>query len=222
MEMKEKNLITKIIEVLMDLKIYQDYERAHQDHYEQMGTMDAKLSIEGREDCQLLKMSAFRDHSFGPERDWELMHRYAFHMIFLEDGTKASVGVICQPSTNSVLEVGFVCTSKGEIYPVEWCDLKLYQHGENGVPPTDHGFIFKAGPKVYEVQVNVEHKAVHYVGWKWEARMVERFVKYRVNGVNGRGISEFHYNCKKGRPVSASKTDPEWFADCVRKYYSSN
>lgn len=39
--------------------------RAHQDHYEQMGSMDARLAVEGRKECELLNMSAFRDHSFG-------------------------------------------------------------------------------------------------------------------------------------------------------------
>lgn len=75
---------------------------------------------------------------------------------------------------------------------------------------------------MYEVQVNVEHKAIHYVGWKWEARMVERFVKYKVNGIVGRGISEFHYHSNKGRPPSASQNDPEWFSQCVKDYYSKN
>lgn len=40
--------------------------------------------------------------SAGVERDWDLMHRYVFHMMFLEDGTKATVGVICQPATGSM------------------------------------------------------------------------------------------------------------------------
>ena len=34
----------------------------------------------------------------GYERDWKLMHRYIFHHIFMEDGTKAVVGIVCEPS----------------------------------------------------------------------------------------------------------------------------
>ena len=37
----------------------------------------------------------------GHKRNWDLMHRYAFFMLFLEDGTKATIGVICQPCTCS-------------------------------------------------------------------------------------------------------------------------
>lgn len=55
----------------------------------------------------------------------------------------------------------------------------------------------------------MEYEAIHYVGWKWEARMVERFVQYTVNGIPGRGVSEFHYNNKGGRPVAVN--DPYWF-----------
>lgn len=32
-----------------------------------------------------------------------------------------------------------------KIYPVQSCDLEMYQHGENGEPPTDYSFIFAAG-----------------------------------------------------------------------------
>jgi len=43
------------------------------------------------------------------------------------------------------LEAGYVYTSTGDMYPLEWCDFELYEHGENGTPPTDHSFRFKAG-----------------------------------------------------------------------------
>ncbi|KDQ88522.1 hypothetical protein L798_06649 [Zootermopsis nevadensis] len=184
-------------------------KKAHQSHYEQMGHLNATIEINGEK--HTVKMPSFRDHSYGERRDWNLMHRYAFHMIFLDDGTKATTGVICQPCTSSRLEVGYVYTPSGEVYALEWCDFELYEHGEDGRPPTDYSFSFKAGPTIYTVQVNVEYAAVHYVGWKWEARMVERFVQYTVNGIPGRGVSEFHYYNKGGRPSSVAVNDPYWF-----------
>lgn len=111
----------------------------------------------------------------GMKRDWTLMHRYIFHMLFLEDGTMASLGVICQPCTCSTwvtsdsmisidawmrqiiknwkissicfyrLEAGYLYEPDGSLHPIEWTDLTLYQHGENGTPPKDHAFSFKAG-----------------------------------------------------------------------------
>jgi hypothetical protein len=67
------------------------------------------------------------------------------------------------------------------------------------------------GPTVYTAQVTAEYAATHYVGWKWEARMVERFVRYIVNGIPGQGVSEFHYYNKGGRPSSVAENDPFFF-----------
>ncbi|XP_046660534.1 uncharacterized protein LOC124354257 [Homalodisca vitripennis] len=194
-------------------------KKAHQSHYEQMGQMEATLAVE-TETYKLSNMAAFRDHSFGRERDWNLMHRYVFHMLFLEDGTRAAVGAICQPSTCSVLQTGYVYMPSGEMCTLEWCDFKLYQHGECGNPPKDYAFRFKAGERVFCVQVAVERESVHYVGWRWEARMVERFVTYRVDGVRGRGVSEWHYHSSRGRPLSASNQDPAWFSEVMSEYYT--
>lgn len=116
------------------------------------------------------------------------------------------------------METGFVQESDGRIYPLEWCDFQLYQHGENGTPPKDHGFQFKAGNTLYRIQVQVLYENTHYVGWDWDVKMVERFVKYSVNGVNGQGVSEFNYRYKKGRPSYINEDDPLWFQK-VRKEY---
>ncbi|GLH16782.1 Uncharacterized protein GBIM_21068 [Gryllus bimaculatus] len=188
---------------------FNNLKEAHQTHYEQMGSMKATITVQNQ--THDIQMQAFRDHSYGKKRDWDLMHRYAFHMMFLEDGTMATVGVICQPCTGSVLQTGYAYTPEGKVYPLEWCTLNLYEHGESGTPPTDHGFQFKAGPTTYTVEVLVQCKNVHYVGWKWEARMVERFVKYKVNGIPGRGVSEFHYYNPDGRPQKYAANDPQWF-----------
>ncbi|XP_054287744.1 uncharacterized protein LOC129003474 [Macrosteles quadrilineatus] len=201
------------------LQYFKALKKSHQCHYEQMGNMEATLTV-NTEVYNLTNMAAFRDHSYGVERDWELLHRYVFHMIFLEDGTKAAVGVICHPTNCSVLQTGYVVLNTGLIHPITWCDFKLYQHGENGTPPKDYAFSFKAGKKLYTVEVKVEHESVHYLGWKWEARMVERMVVYKVGGVRGRGVSEWHYKSHRGRPPSTALNDPAWFSDVVQEYYS--
>ncbi|XP_075225831.1 uncharacterized protein LOC142326986 [Lycorma delicatula] len=186
-------------------------EKHHQTHYEQMGIMNATFTIDG-EEFVANDMGSFRDHSFGLERNWDLMHRYAFFMIFLEDGTKASVGFVCQPISCSVFNMGYVCLPSGQVDTLQWTDFKLYQNGENGIPPLDHAFQFKAGGKMYTVQVSVEHEVIHYVGWRWQAKMIERFVKFDVNGIKGRGMSEFNYSDKnRKRPDDVSINDPDWF-----------
>lgn len=74
---------------------------------------------------------------------------------------------------------------------------------------------------VYTAQIYVEYEGIHYVGWKWEAKMHERFLKCSVNGINGRGVSEFHYHSKKGRPHNNLYEDPKWFENVVQEFYDS-
>ncbi|XP_050665867.1 uncharacterized protein LOC126966031 [Leptidea sinapis] len=194
---------------------FERLKTAHQSHYEQFGTLKCKFTID--EEQFDLELPSFRDHSFGDKRDWSLMHRYAFHHIFLQNGVSASVGVICQPCTATNLEAGVVALPSGEVYPVEWVDLKLYQHGEGGTAPRDYGFRFKAGDTEYTVQVLVEYESVHYVSEEWEAKMTERFCRFVVNGVPGNGVSEFHYRHREGRPEHVAASDPIWYRKMCHK-----
>lgn len=115
-------------------------------------------------------------------------------MMYLTDGTRITVGVVSQPCTTSHLEMGYVVLPDKSIHSIDSCDLLLYQHGENGIPPQNLAFSFTAGGQTYVVSVEVEYESVHYKGNDVEAKMFERFLKYNVNGVTGRGISEWHYN----------------------------
>lgn len=164
---------------------------AHQTHYEQMGSLKATLTV-NEEQC-MLKMDSFRDHSFGHKRDWSLMHRYIFHMLYLSDDTKICVGVISQPCTTSHIEMGYVVNSDKQIEPITNCSLQLYQHGELGIPPKELSFIISTNSKDYEIQVKYISEAIHYLGKNNCAKMFERFVECTVNGIEGKGISEWHY-----------------------------
>ncbi|XP_059058043.1 uncharacterized protein LOC131851551 isoform X2 [Achroia grisella] len=188
---------------------FERLKTAHQSHYEQFGVLKCNFKID--QESFVYSMPSFRDHSFGQRRDWSLMHRYAFHHIFLKNGVSISVGVICQPSTASVFEAGEVALPNGKVLPIKWVDLRLHNHGENGQAPRDYAFRFGAGDELYTVQVQVEYESIHYVSDEWEARMVERFCKFMVNNMPGRGVSEFHYRHKGGRPESVAKNDPEWY-----------
>lgn len=120
-------------------------------------------------------------------------------MMYLENGTKISLGVISYPSTMTHFEVGYVVNSDKNIYPIDECNLVLYQHGERGKPGKNIGFSFKANDLRYDVNVKVIHESFHYKGNDCEARLIERFVEYEVNGVKGRGISEWSYNTNNGK-----------------------
>lgn len=177
-----------------------------------MGQLHGKLSIGG--ETHDLDLEGFRDLSYGRARNWELMHRYAYFMFFLEDGSRFSLIHVNQPCTGSNLKVGYVCLPNGKYVPVDSSDFELYQHGENGTPPKECAFQVEAGEQRYTIQVEVVDQAEHFVGNNWEARMVERFIDVKVNGVRGYGVSEFHYNNKNGRPKSP--TDPQWYKATIQ------
>ncbi|XP_046683308.1 uncharacterized protein LOC124369363 isoform X2 [Homalodisca vitripennis] len=115
----------------------------HQTHYEQFGELTGNVIIDNVDFN--INMSAMRDHSFGYRREWKAFHRYALHIFTLADGTRGNVGVICIPNMFSRLEIGYVYEKEGSLEPLTDLDFELYQHGENGIPPSDYGFTFKTG-----------------------------------------------------------------------------
>ena len=128
------------------------------------------------------------------------------------------------------LELGYVYLPDGRLFPVDEVGLNLWNIGERGNPPTDYFFTFKAGTfvpiliewmfqliklnktakRTWEVQVNVVESPVFYIGWEWEAKIVERMCTFQVNGTPGWGISEFMYRNLSGRPEEVEQKDPDW------------
>ena len=53
------------------------------------------------------------------------------------------------------MEAGVVGLPNGDVLPIKWVDLKLYQHGEGGTAPRDYAFRMQAGDEVYTVQVYI-------------------------------------------------------------------
>lgn len=122
------------------------------------------------------------------------MYRYIYHVIHLSDKKRISIGVVSQPCTSSYLEMGYVCYPEGRIDPIQECDLLLYQHGENGHLPDALCFTFHTEENIFEVKIKYEIDAEHFKGTNEECKMCERFFTCEVNGIDGRGISEWQYN----------------------------
>ncbi|KAG0722609.1 hypothetical protein GWK47_044177 [Chionoecetes opilio] len=194
-------------------KYFQGLREAHQSHYEQMGRMEGAVVVEGHP--YILRLDSMRDHSYGYKREWKLMHRYGLHMFATHDGLQGNVGIICQPATCTQLEMGYICKD-GKATPVSSVHLPLWQHGENGHPPSDYAFSFVAGGKEYVVEVFVVECPEFYIGWEWETRVVERMATFRVNGQRGWGLAEWEYRHHGGRPWMYSCSDPAWTADLVK------
>ncbi|KAK4021997.1 uncharacterized protein LOC116919103 [Daphnia magna] len=187
---------------------FQMLQEAHQTHYEQMGRTNGTVKIDGK--SYPFNIDSMRDHSYGHKREWKLLHRYGFHTMTLEDGTRINVGIVSQPCTSSVLELGYVYLADGRLFPVDECGFNIWDIGENGSPPKDYHFTFKAANRWWSVQVNVLDAPIFYIGWEWEAKIHERMCTFEVNGVPGWGISEFMYRNMDGRPEEYNERDPEW------------
>ena len=67
-------------------------------------------------------------------------------------------------------------------------------------------------------QVKVIDTVEVFIGWEWEARILERFCEYTVDGVPGWGVSEWHYRHFGGRPQQYEDQDPSEVKD-VPKYW---
>lgn len=90
--------------------------------------------------------------------------------------------------------VGFVTDARaGRNYAISDCDLQLYQHGENGTPPTDYAFRFHADGRPYVVQVHTHTQFEFAIGEAAESRVVESYSDFVVDGVRGCGVAEWQY-----------------------------
>lgn len=172
----------------------QQLVKAHQNHYEQIGKMDATIVLGVDTPPRLRSFQVFRDHSYGFQRDWLLMHRFTFQVLFISDGAALIMGNVCQPCTCSELVIGYYY-HQGRYTAIKSSDYKLYQHGESGRPPLDYAFTaYLDNDTELEVRIEVQDGGIHFVGENRMMKVHERFVKCEVNGVDGRGVSECVYN----------------------------
>ncbi|XP_018008200.2 uncharacterized protein LOC108665910 [Hyalella azteca] len=188
---------------------------AHQTHYEQMGALKGTAMVAGT--TYSVELESMRDHSYGHRREWRLLHRYALHMLHLQDGTQLNVGIVSQPVSCSNLELGYVChVGSRRPTPVSEVGFQLWNFGERGSPPDDYAFSFVAGGRRHVLEVQGVEGAggapVFFMGWQWEARIVEKFVRVKLDGVPGWGVVEFQYNQGPGdhRPPTLAGGDPTW------------
>ena len=149
---------------------------AHQNHYEQFGDVEGVVDIDG--EVFTLDLSVMRDHTHGSVRDWKLLHRYCFHQFTTVSGLRGFLGVVSQPGTLSLIEMGWVY-NRGEKFPVQEVTLEPWNLGEGGKDVGDYGFRFKAGGEWFSVQVRlaVEERGEAYFGVEWEGRVVERMCR---------------------------------------------
>ncbi|XP_050396297.1 uncharacterized protein LOC126814892 isoform X2 [Patella vulgata] len=172
-------------------QFYQKLESKHQTHYEQWGELRGRIKVEGFEEEKVC-LKTVRDHTYGV-RDWRAFHRYAIHFIWLETGLVAQIGVLCQPQIFTHLKIGYVSFPNADMVPITDVDLKLWEIGESGEPPEHYSFSFWADGQKFDVEVNGGMTLVWYHHEDRGNKILERFSTFKINGIPGRGLTEYCY-----------------------------
>ncbi len=83
----------------------------------------------------------------GTKRDWKLMHRYIFHHIFMSDGMKAVIGVVCQPHT---------CSRSGTLFGLMAPLLSQNTCSSPMFTPIQDSKIYLSLPYTHQIWFNLE------------------------------------------------------------------
>ncbi|XP_052807198.1 uncharacterized protein LOC128236389 [Mya arenaria] len=173
----------------------------HQTHYEQFGDTRGTVTIEGH-DPVTLNIRGIRDHSYGNIRNWRQLHRYCIQYASFEDGTNLNISAISMPTTTSRLHCGFLFLADGQLEAVTWTDLEFHCLGDDGTPVNKFTVKFKAGGRMRTLEAEVLDWRQFYIGEGRDAKIYERYVRYRLDGVEGYGLSEWEY-------VNTDGTEPQ-------------
>lgn len=166
----------------------------HQVHYEQSGRVTGKMRLGDRE-IVLDNLPAFRDHSYG-KRDWNYFDRYVWLVALLENGDFIHNSLIRYPAVTE-LQAGFY-KSGGKTVCVKKCTSMDELPLTGGVP----------GAFSYQVEYedgtrrNVSCRldfTVPFVFGNGTYYVNEGVSDFTVDGLAGRGITEFAFNADSSR-----------------------
>lgn len=180
----------------IDQEKLKEFGENHQIHYEQGGKGYASIELDGKK-TSMDKLPAFRDHSFG-KRDWNYFDRYAWIMCLLENGDFIHTSLIRYPVLKH-LQAGFYIPSGGKAVSILECTPV------EKIPVPEYG----NAPDSLEIDVKYVDGAKKNMKTKLdfvcpfyfddEFNVNEGLSEFTVNGVRGRGITEFSFNKDRTR-----------------------
>merc|ERR1712241_1219459 len=104
------------------------------------------------------------------------------------------------PRTMSRLPFGYVIKPNGKLFAMTSTNFDLHKFGEDGSEINDWEINFTTDEDTYHVKGHVLQSRTFYMGLDWDARVVERFCTFEVNGLKGWGVSEWEYCYKGSKP----------------------
>lgn len=166
----------------------------HQVHYEQIGRIDGTLTI-GNETYTFSDTHAFRDHSYG-KRDWDYFDRYVWIFGLLENGDTIQCNWVRYPAVTE-LQTGFYTTADNNTVCLKKAtrlnDLPLY---ENKCPLAVSATLTFEDGRVLTLTTKREIS----VPYQFQTFRVNEGVSvFDINGLKGRGITEFSFNADVNR-----------------------
>uniref|UniRef100_A0A914CCT7 DUF7064 domain-containing protein n=1 Tax=Acrobeloides nanus TaxID=290746 RepID=A0A914CCT7_9BILA len=173
--------------------LFERLKNTHQLHYEQFGTIMGRVQV-GDFVSNEVKMISMRDHTITKYRNWSEIRRYIMLIYHLEDGTCIHTSVISMPEVVfSHLQFGYIVTKELEKIPVDNINLNLWEIGENKNVPNHFSYSFRAGGKLYNVEVNVKDSIKFKMGLDQACYVEENMCEFVANGIKGYGFAEFEY-----------------------------
>lgn len=194
--MSSKPMAIALSKEKIDKQMLKEFEENHQIHYEQAGKGYADIDLGGRK-ARFDGLPAFRDHSYG-KRDWNYFDRYAWIMCLLETGEFIHTSLVRYPVLKH-LQAGFYIPKGGKAVSI----LESTPLEKIAVPSCGNT------PESLEIDVkyvdgskkNIKTKLDFVCPFYFddEFNVNEGLSDFTVNGVRGRGITEFSFNKDKSR-----------------------
>lgn len=161
-------------------------------HYEQEGTLEGTLTLNGK--TLDFSLPCVRDHSFG-KRDWNYMNNHLWLMA-VSTPVQLNYSMVSYPSI-SVLEVGNCRDGAGQHYML-YADLDLQEVGKGCIPgrlslnvKLDDGRTVPVSAKVL-AGVSYHFQDGQYI-------LHENIAEFVIDGKVCRGILEIGFNSDSGR-----------------------
>jgi len=172
-----------------------ELNHSHQVHIEQEGHITGELNIGGKR--RAIDAPGIRDHSYG-RRVWSYMNRHAWLITSVSDGSFINTNMVRYPALNVVgIQTGYKMKAGQNVNLVD----AVFPEGfglSGGAPKSGSFTAFysdKSSAKI-EFQLDI---AFPFSFDNGSYIVFEGLSAYTVNGVSGRGISEFGYNGDKTR-----------------------
>ena len=166
----------------------------HQVHYEQAGLVTATIILDGKKTL-LEKIPTFRDHSYG-KRDWDYFDRHLWLVGILENGDFIHTSLIRYPLLNQIT-AGFY----------QWDDKTksiLSATKMDSIPTigkVPDKFEFDAtyiDGQTKHIKCKLDFACPYSFG-SGQYTIYEGVSSFEVDGIKGRGITEFGFNKNKSR-----------------------